>query len=270
MKNIAINIFLTLASLLLIIGGMEIGARIYKGQYGFKNFLKARKNLFRSAYVSQFDRELGWVPKKGRHPKNIWKTRVTILDDGIRSNGEDTEKRSEDNVILAVGDSFTFGDQVSDNETWPAFLEKMSGRRVINGGVTGYGADQVFLRMKLLAGKFDPDIIIFGLIAKDIRRCEFSEFAGVKKPFFKLSKDRQLLLTTNHVSYFPSRPLSVSRRILGYSFIIHKLMVRTFPRYWLQGLYKNTIAHLNGEEVVCGIFNKLKDFARDNKIDIYV
>ena len=43
---------------------------------------------------------------------------------------------------MAVGDSFTFGDEVNDGQTWPAQLQQLTGRRVINGGVSGYGFDQ--------------------------------------------------------------------------------------------------------------------------------
>ena len=96
------------------------------------------------------------------HPANIWKTKVTILEDGIRSNGEAAHAGTGD-IILAVGDSFTFGDEVSDDETWPAKLEKISGKRVINGGVFGYGVDQIYLRMRTLARRYKPDIIIFSL-----------------------------------------------------------------------------------------------------------
>jgi hypothetical protein len=63
-------------------------------------------------------------------------TTITILEDGIRSNGRG-EVRDATEPILAVGDSFTFGAQVSDWETWPAQLEKLTGGRVINGGVLG-------------------------------------------------------------------------------------------------------------------------------------
>ena len=49
-------------------------------------------------------------------------------------------------VILAVGDSFTFGDEVKDDETWPAHLQQLLGRRVLNAGVSGYGFDQIVLR----------------------------------------------------------------------------------------------------------------------------
>ena len=38
------------------------------------------------------------------------------------------------------------GDEVDDREAWPAQLQGLLGRRVVNGGVTGYGLDQMVLR----------------------------------------------------------------------------------------------------------------------------
>lgn len=66
----------------------------------------------------------------------------------------DEEVRDVTKPILAVGDSYTFGDEVSDWETWPAQLQKLSGRRVINGGVFGYGIDQAFLRARRLLSRY--------------------------------------------------------------------------------------------------------------------
>jgi hypothetical protein len=40
-----------------------------------------------------------------------------------------------------MGGSFTFGEDVSDLEAWSAQLQRLTGRRVLNGGVSGYGFD---------------------------------------------------------------------------------------------------------------------------------
>ena len=76
----------------------------------------------------------------------------------------DYQKPKDKLRILILGDSFTFGDEVSDNETWPAVLEKIANKKVVNGGVFGYGIDQSFLRMKVLVAKYNPDIVIFSFI----------------------------------------------------------------------------------------------------------
>ena len=79
---------------------------------------------------------------------------------------------SSDGSILAVGDSYTYGDEVLDEETWPAQLQRLTGRPVLNGGVTGYGFDQIVLRAEQLAAIHRPSIIIVSFIAHDILRTE--------------------------------------------------------------------------------------------------
>ena len=237
MKNKMINIFLLLFSVFLPILIGEMSARVYKNEFSFHNFLESDRDLFRSAYPSEFDKTLGWIPKKGSHPKNIWNTAVTILDDGIRSNGK--QKYEETNgTILAVGDSFTFGDQVSDRETWPAFLETMARTKVINGGVFGYGIDQSYLRMQTLIPKYRPEIVIFSFVSEDIKRCNLSE-RSVPKPYCELSNRGDLILMKEHLSPPIPVPLDIFRKVLGYSFLTHKIMIRTLPKYWLSGVWND-------------------------------
>jgi hypothetical protein len=70
--------------------------------------------------------------------------------------------------VLVVGDSFTFGEQVSDNETWPACLERKLGRGVDNGGVGGYGTAQALRRASLkLAEKSYNTLVLSTLVETD-------------------------------------------------------------------------------------------------------
>ena len=73
---------------------------------------------------------------------------------------------------MAVGDSLTYGDEVRDEEAWPAQLQRLTGRRVLNGGVTGYGFDQIVLRAEQLTNMHKPSVVVVGFIADDIRRTE--------------------------------------------------------------------------------------------------
>lgn len=270
MKNTFLNIALSILSLSFTVLVLEIGLRVYCGEYRFHNFPEYELGLFKSAYPAEFDKELGWVPRKGNHPGNIWNTTVTILNDGIRSNG-DTEDIGNEEIILAVGDSFTFGDQVSDDETWPAGLEKLADTRVINGGVFGYGIDQAYLRMLSLASKYRPDIVIFSFIPNDIRRVELSVRTSATKPYFELSENGVLILMNEHISPpVPHGPPAMSRKIAGYSLLAHEVMSRSFPEYWLHGRRIKTKVHSNGIEVTCRIFERLKRYALSENVPIYI
>src|SRR5262249_7733084 len=115
---------------------------------------------------TRFDELLGYVPREGfSATMNVlpWHGgKLTIRKDGFRSNGSVPPLPAD---VLVVGDSYTFGDQVSDNETWPACLERKLGRGVDNGGVTGYGTAQALRRASLkLAEKSYTTLVLSTLV----------------------------------------------------------------------------------------------------------
>ncbi len=112
--------------------------------------------------------ELGHIPAAG-FDRNIeyfgWDdVRVTINDEGFRANDND---RSYPKTVLAVGDSFTFGDQVNNIDTWPSCLERRLETGVINAGVFGYGAAQALKRATLIIEGSEFDTVIFSIWASD-------------------------------------------------------------------------------------------------------
>ena len=137
------------------------------------------------------DSLLGHVPNPGFSTSGFGNSFHTIDADGLRSVGE--RPASRDGLILAVGDSFTYGDEVRDEETWPAQLQRISGRPVLNGGVTGYGFDQIVLRAEQLTALHRPSTVIVSFIAADIWRTEMRRLWWRNKPWFAI-EDNQLVL----------------------------------------------------------------------------
>ena len=126
---------------------------------------------------------LGYLPRPGLT------TPTTNVDGaGLRRCGTETVDAAGP-PILAVGDSFTWGESVADHETWPAHLQAISGRRVLNGGVTGYGLDQIVLRAEILARVHKPADIVVGVIADDVWRTEMSRLWAYNKPWFRPAGD---------------------------------------------------------------------------------
>ena len=138
------------------------------------------------------DHRLGYAPKPGFRGAGAAGWSVTIDAAGLRSCGDGANAGAA-RAILAVGDSYTFGEEVSDTETWPAQLQRLSGRRVLNGGVSGYGFDQIVLRAEQLAERHKPSMIIVGFIADDIRRTEMRRLWGRNKPWFTLEAEKLVL-----------------------------------------------------------------------------
>ncbi len=148
--------------------------------------------LMADDFCLMHDDRLGYAPKPDFRGVGAGGWSVTIDADGFRRNGG-VAAAGIDRAILAVGDSYTFGEEVGDGDTWPAQLERLSGRRVLNGGVSGYGFDQIVLRVEQLAQRHKPSVVIVGFIADDIRRTEMRRLWGRDKPWFAVGGDELVL-----------------------------------------------------------------------------
>jgi hypothetical protein len=109
---------------------------------------------------------------------------------GIRGKDEYRYGRSPHTLrILVLGDSFTFGEEVGDDQTFPACLQQMLPHsEVINFGVHGYGHDQMLLYLQEEGVKYSPDIVILGFIYGDMRR-NLTSFRDYAKPKFVLANN---------------------------------------------------------------------------------
>ncbi len=87
-------------------------------------------------------------------------------DDSISDNRE----LPEGSVILAVGDSLTygFGTQNPDRESYPAILERLSGYRVINTGINGETSAEGLRRLSGLLQRYKPALTIICYGGNDI------------------------------------------------------------------------------------------------------
>ncbi len=91
-------------------------------------------------------------------------------------------------TVLAVGDSFTFGVDANDTETWPYLLQSKDPRlNVINLGVGGYGIDQMYLVLEESIREYHPQLVIVAFIGDDLHRALLS-FRDYKKPRFVLER----------------------------------------------------------------------------------
>jgi len=197
---------------------------------------------------------LGRIPRPGVsvHDPDHGVT-ITIGDHGTRSNGG-TPPKAAHPITLAVGDSFTFGDQVTDDASWPAELEELLGERVINAGIPGFGLDQTVLRAEQLATIYSPDTIIVSFIPHDIARCEMSHFAGNAKPYFEIDASGLRLQPPQE----PSPPyLARLERALAKSVALR----HAFPKLLDSNHHEEVIVHHRGRDVACRLMEQLAKLA---------
>jgi hypothetical protein len=179
---------LALGSVLLVMGIAEFGLRLIEPDYASENIMMLDP---RFEYPAEYDPELGYVPKVGSHDREstLWEIPIVVTPERMRGNGA---ARIEGEKVLAVGDSFTWGGWVADNETWPAYLEAQIGQPVLNGGVFGYGFDQIVMRAERLVPQLHPDFLIVSFIPHDILRCEQS-YRYASKPYFSVEGNELVL-----------------------------------------------------------------------------
>jgi hypothetical protein len=87
-----------------------------EGEWGYTDFRFSQGALF--ANSSSFDAELGWIPEQG--VQRPWGTTVTILENGIRSNGRGEFWTDGLTTPSSQSEIPTPSAIVSDWETWPA------------------------------------------------------------------------------------------------------------------------------------------------------
>lgn len=112
----------------------------------------------------------------------------------------------EEDFMATFGDSFTFGDEVKDNETWQVYLSQLLKENIYNFGNGGYGTDQAYLRFKRDYTKIKTKYIALGLVSENINRLVnvyrrfYIPYTGIPatKPRFIL-ENKNLLLKENPV-----------------------------------------------------------------------
>jgi len=256
----ALSVTLSTVAVLLL---LEVGLRVVRGEPFGRPSAATGLRMAEGPYPAVYDPLLGYVPRPGASGRdNVWRREVTITEEGVRANGAPPPAGRP---VLAVGDSFTFGDEVDDADTWPARLERLLERPVVNGGVFGYGFDQMVLRAERLLERFDDaDPLIVSILPEDVLRCEFA-YRYAWKPFFDV--DAGELVLRNVPVPEPGRGPPGEpwhRRALRASFLADRVFRRLDPDAW--GVPDTVRAHRQGVRVARRLVDRLVERAgRDGR-----
>lgn len=253
------RITLILVALLVGFAVLELGLRAWTGYlFTWPNFVLEARTVLAGRDAGRYlqDERLGHLPRPGYAA-----TGITINAQGLRSTGASVAPPEA--PILAVGDSFTFGDEVTDNETWPAALQHLVERPVLNAGVSGYGFDQIVLRAEALAPQVKPAAIVVAFIADDIRRTEMRRLWSADKPYFDLDGDR---LTLRGVPVppraDPRSTLTFWQRTLGYSLLVDFVLRRLDLLHNWFGDHVRVHPAGTGERIACALTGRLADLQK--------
>ena len=101
------------------------------------------------------------------------------------------ERLPADAVILAFGDSLTFGTGASEQESYPAQLERLIGRRVVRAGVPGEVSAQALSRLPAALDEHSPRLVVLCIGGNDfLRRLGNAQAERNVREMVKLARSR--------------------------------------------------------------------------------
>ena len=251
---------LTIASILVALIVLELGCRLARGPswlVRWPNLVLDERIDTKSQGVGRLvpDTQLGFVARPGftanglRYDAHGW--RVSPNPEGIAL---------AEPPILVVGDSLAHGDEVEDAEAWPARLQLMLRRRVINTAMSGYGFDQIAITAEKVAAEVKPAAIVLSFTADDTRRNEMKRVWGAEKPYFELAAGK-LVLRNSPVpaSPAPGDTLDFWQRAFGWSVLLDIVLRHQGWQYEWAVDHERVLPRGEGEKISCALLARLKD-----------
>ena len=143
----------------------------------------------RTGHRYLFDPRLGWRNIPGWSGETNGKP-LTINSRGMRDREYALAKPAGVTRVLVLGDSYTWGYGVANQEIYTEVLERSLAKggakvEVINSGVSGWGTDQEYLFLERDGIKYQPDVVVLALfLFNDPENNASSRQYGLSKPVF--------------------------------------------------------------------------------------
>lgn len=123
--------------------------------------------------IHEFDPVLGGRMRPNVDLVHVWDnhenvTSIRTNELGLRSHSLPAPKAPNELRILLLGDSYTFGYGVGDDDTFASLLERRLNERddgsrrhvVVNAGVSSYGTAQALLQYEAVGRTFEADVVV--------------------------------------------------------------------------------------------------------------
>lgn len=160
-----------------------------------------------------YDERLGWklAPGwEGQHEHHDFSVRYGVNSLGLRGEALNFARPGS---LMFLGDSFTFGLGVNDEEVFTRILSEKTGRNVLNAGVPGYANDQQLMLLETLTDYRPAEVVWMVYLGNDLldNGEAFPLQAAHGKPFYSLSAGQELVLNNVPVPLKP-KPEGYSSR----------------------------------------------------------
>jgi len=189
------NAALALGSTLLALLAVELGLRL----------LPERPTKNRLDLYTRFDPLLGWAKTPGaaaRFELREYTVDMRINDKGLRDRPRDYAPAPGAQRVLALGDSFTEGLGVEEEQGWTRVLETglrkegCAGSEVVNGGTSGYSTDQESLFYSSEGARYGASVVVLTFFYNDVLQNIDPTRYRRAKPLFVFEGDRLVLSNT--------------------------------------------------------------------------
>ena len=238
--------------------GVEVASRALAGIpiLDVRNFFRPIASQLDSQEIDSQENirheRLGWT-----YPRDQQTNPLGLIPNGTGSIADWVEG---DVDILVVGDSFSAGPWQSN---WPNQVAEMSGQKVINGAVGGYGLDQIYLRARQLVPIIRPSLLFVSFIPDDLRRAELNIFQGHAKPVFRIAGG-ELKLDVSAINENPGRV--TTSPLIGYS---HGVF-RVAQSFGFDVSRLDNVVHDQGRVLGCRLMSEFASLAETYAIDIAI
>lgn len=148
-----------------------------------------------------YDPDLGWRHAPSKSVPDLYGNGIGLTTNSqqLRGLGDYALEDSDDRYrILCLGDSFTMGYGVGDEDTFPALLSQQhKAIDTINMGLGGYGLGQCYMSYERDGMKFDVDVLLFAFIIGDFYRMNpLGNVADMGKPVLELVDGEPVAINT--------------------------------------------------------------------------